>query len=90
MPSINPSERMEQLCPTQGDFGLIEWTDAQLWDAVDIIVTELLNECAWTQLLDAPITNEERMLWQDYRQTLRSIRDRYSDPRQIVYPTRPA
>lgn len=41
----------------------------------------------WTQLADAPITYEEKVLWTNYRQKLRDIPSQAGFPWKVVWPT---
>jgi hypothetical protein len=36
---------------------------------------KLLSECDWTQVPDAPLTEEKRAEWRTYRQALRDLPD---------------
>jgi hypothetical protein len=43
----------------------------------------LLN-CDWTQLPNAPLTEEKKIEWEVYRQKLRDLTDTISDPKPLV------
>jgi hypothetical protein len=45
----------------------------RLWDALRAKRNELLSECDWTQVADAPLTEEKRKAWKAYRQALRDL-----------------
>jgi len=47
-----------------------------------------LSESDWTQLSDSPLTQEKKIEWSTYRQELRDITDQ-SDPKNIIWPTKP-
>jgi len=47
---------------------------------------ELLSECDWTQLPDAPVDKEA---WAAYRQQLRDISEQPDFPYQVNWPTKP-
>ena len=50
----------------------------------------LLRESDWTQIQDySLITEEERVLWEQYRQLLRDLPETYPDPVDIIWPTAP-
>lgn len=49
----------------------------------------LLSESDWTQVTDNPLTDAQRQDWAAYRQDLRDITDSYTDPLNIVWPTKP-
>jgi len=46
----------------------------------------LLLECDWTQVGDAPLTNEKKEEWRTYRQALRDLPQSYSNPEEVVFP----
>lgn len=47
----------------------------------------LLKECDWTQLPDAPINKE---VWASYRQQLRNISTQQEFPFNVIWPTPPS
>lgn len=50
----------------------------------------LLRESDWTQISDySLISEEERVLWAEYRQELRDLPETYPDPFTIVWPSKP-
>lgn len=50
---------------------------------------QLLLESDWTQLVDSPISDEEKVLWQEYRQALRDITKQSNYPNYIEWPAKP-
>lgn len=58
------------------------------WRAIRGRRNDLLLKCDWTQLSDAPLTEEVKQSWIDYRQELRDI-TLQTDPFNIVWPTQP-
>lgn len=53
---------------------------------------KLLYQSDWTQLPDAPLTAEEKLLWNNYRQALRDIPNNITtekSPEDILWPTAP-
>jgi hypothetical protein len=58
------------------------------WDEIKAERNRLLQESDYTQLPDAPFTNEEIELWQTYRQALRDI-TLNKDPFNITWPITP-
>ncbi len=48
-----------------------------------------LRDCDWTQLDDAPLTDEQRAEWVAYRQDLRDLPATYSRVSEVVWPTPP-
>lgn len=49
---------------------------------------QLLRDSDWTQVLDAPITTEERQAWAFYRQQLRDLTSN-ADYNNITWPVNP-
>jgi len=49
----------------------------------------LLRDCDWTQLDDAPFTDEQQEAWERYRQELRDLPATYSRVSEVVWPTPP-
>ena len=48
-----------------------------------------LGNCDWTQLGDAPLTDEQKAEWVTYRQDLRDLPASYSRVSEVVWPTPP-
>ena len=48
-----------------------------------------LQASDWTQLLDSPLTAEEKTAWADYRQQLRDVTTQESFPWDVVWPAVP-
>ena len=49
----------------------------------------LLSECDWTQLVDTPLTAEQRQEWATYRQALRDLPSTTQDLANPTWPTKP-
>ena len=49
----------------------------------------LLAQSDWTQLTDAPLTDEERDVWVEYRQELRDLPEQEGFPDSIILPVFP-
>lgn len=71
-----------------------EWT----WDAelllgdVRKIRNAKLTATDWTQVSDAPLSEEQKLAWQEYRQALRNIMDSVdgiSSVNDVAWPTQP-
>lgn len=58
------------------------------WKAVRDDRNKRLFECDWTQLPDAPLTDEQKTAWQAYRQALRDVTQQ-TDPFNITWPVKP-
>lgn len=50
----------------------------------------LLRQSDFTQIPDAPFTEEQRAAWATYRQALRDLPETFSDPATVVWPVPPA
>lgn len=50
---------------------------------------EKLRDTDWTQLLDNPLSSEQRTLWANYRQALRDLPNDYSGEGAISWPIPP-
>ena len=48
-----------------------------------------LGNCDWTQLDDAPLTDEQQEAWERYRQDLRDLPQTYSRVSEVVWPNDP-
>ena len=61
------------------------------WTKVALIRTFLLMDSDWTQLGDAPLTAEQKTLWQTYRQKLRDIPQdqKNKSANTVVFPITP-
>ncbi|MBV5322628.1 MAG: phage tail assembly chaperone [Ilumatobacteraceae bacterium] len=61
----------------------------QRWESVKSQRNALLTSCDWTQLHDAPLADNERAAWQQYRQALRDLPQTYQSPDDVVFPEVP-
>lgn len=50
---------------------------------------ELLSSCDWTQIPDSPLSDEDKTVWQTYRQELRDITGQSGFPTDVTWPTEP-
>jgi hypothetical protein len=48
-----------------------------------------ISECDWTQLPDAPLTEDQREAWAAYRQALRDVPQQGGAPYAVVWPVPP-
>jgi len=50
----------------------------------------LLRESDWTQIGDySLVSEEERVLWAEYREELRDLPETYPDSDDIIWPSKP-
>jgi hypothetical protein len=57
------------------------------WNAVRAQRNALLSQSDWTQASDVPQATKDK--WAVYRQALRNIPQTFSDPKDVVWPTKP-
>lgn len=50
---------------------------------------KLLADTDWTQLVDAPLTQEQSFQWQTYRQALRDLSLQAGFPWEVTWPSEP-
>jgi hypothetical protein len=81
-----------------GEFGTIQeyippFSQEQLtemkWEALRQERDRLLYQTDWTQLPVNPLTAEQKVLWETYRQALRDLPDNTIDIDTVVWPTPP-
>jgi hypothetical protein len=68
----------------------IQLPDEVKWTSIRLHRNQLLKDCDWTQLPDAPLSLEEKQAWSDYRQALRNIPQDFATPDEVVFPETPA
>jgi hypothetical protein len=62
-------------------------TNEQRFEQIRLWRNAELSACDWTQLTDS---TADKAAWATYRQELRDLPAQNSDPKLIVFPTRPA
>lgn len=63
--------------------------DPITWDDIRQKRNMLLRASDWTQIPDSPLSDEDKAVWQTYRQALRDITENHSDPADVVWPEMP-
>lgn len=63
--------------------------DAALADSIRAGRDRLLAGCDWTQLADAPLSEDEREAWCAYRQELRDVPQQPGFPGAVAWPREP-
>lgn len=58
------------------------------WIGIRQIRNGLLMESDWTQLVDSPLSPEDKELWKIYRQSLRDITN-FENPDEVIWPEKP-
>jgi hypothetical protein len=69
--------------------GPYEPTDEDLAEAVRAERDRLLANTDWTQLTDAPMSDDEREAWAVYRQALRDVPQQGGFPDAVEWPETP-
>lgn len=59
------------------------------WDTIRAPRNYLLAQSDWTQLADAPLTQEQKTAWSAYRQALRDVPSHFNSPEEVVWPSAP-
>lgn len=71
-----------------GEAELIPYTlPAITWDQIRLQRDRLLTASDWVVLKDTNIQNEQA--WLDYRQALRDLPQTFSNPDEVIWPTKP-
>lgn len=63
--------------------------DPLTWDSIRAQRNFFLAQSDWTQLADAPLTQEQKNAWAAYRQALRDVPSSFSTPEEVVWPATP-
>ncbi len=64
-------------------------TERSKWTLIRQKRNRLLAECDWTQVPDAPLDEKRREAWQQYRQALREIPQRFERADDVAWPECP-
>jgi len=66
------------------------------WEELRVERNSKLQECDWTQIPDAPLSDTQKTEWQNYRLLLRNLPENIQDPKSLVldslhsdWPTQP-
>lgn len=59
------------------------------WESIRKKRNKMLQECDWTQVSDAPLTQQKKDEWVTYRQELRNIPESFANPSEVIWPTPP-
>jgi hypothetical protein len=54
------------------------------WKELRILRNLRLSESDWTQIIDVQLSDEQKLSWQSYRQTLRDLPENIIDPKPLV------
>lgn len=65
-------------------------TEKSKWVLIREKRNQLLAESDWTQMPDVPLDEKQREAWQQYRQALRDIPQRFKRADDVVWPKRPS
>ena len=67
----------------------LEASQVLAWQTLRITRNGQLSATDWTQMPDAPLSNEDKMVWQKYRQELRDITNGLQNPSLVEWPNGP-
>jgi hypothetical protein len=70
-----------------------EWDSEAMMLDIKAMRNNRLKACDWTQMPDAPLTEEQKSAWQAYRQELRDFPSTLTNPSsldELVWPVSPA
>ena len=59
------------------------------WNLICVYRNDLLAKSDWTQLPDAPLTEEQKADWATYRQTLRDLPENFDKADDVEFPEEP-
>lgn len=62
-------------------------SDDELAKEIRVKRNVLLSDSDWTQLQDSQLSDEQRQIWQNYRQLLRDIPQQINFPKQVTWPS---
>jgi hypothetical protein len=73
--------------------GMVWNSDDEIWVADWAAIRKkrntLLLASDHTQLVDSPVSSEQRTAWAEYRQELRNLPQNFSTPQTVVWPEKP-
>lgn len=90
---VSNGSRIMEMSPEEKaavDAAEAERATADKWTPIRQQRNIFLTACDWTQLPDAPLTEEQKAAWAAYRQALRDLPETTSDPDAVAWPARPA
>lgn len=61
----------------------------ELWSALRTERNRRLAATDWTALSDSPLSSDKKSAWATYRQHLRDLPDKVTDPTQVEWPSQP-
>lgn len=73
----------------QADIETAKQDPENQWAAIRIVRDRLLAECDWTQVLDAPFSEDESAAWKTYRQALRDLPQAFTTSEKVTWPEKP-
>lgn len=60
------------------------------WDSIRQKRNELLDRSDWALMTDSPLNQSQKQVWCLYRQTLRDIPQTFTNPEDVIWPTKPS
>ncbi|SHO57771.1 tail fiber assembly protein [Vibrio quintilis] len=64
-------------------------TDDQ-WHTIRVKRDALMAQCDWTQMPDVELNEAQKAAYTAYRQSLRDIPQKFSEPDTVIWPEKPA
>ncbi|EKF9218974.1 phage tail assembly chaperone [Vibrio cholerae] len=59
------------------------------WEQIRINRSVKLKETDWTQMPDAPLSDDQKVQFVNYRKLLRDLPQSYESPEDVVWPIKP-
>jgi len=60
-----------------------------MWGLLSGLLSLRIMDCDWTQTLDAPLSDEAKTAWREYRVALRDVPGSVVDVGAVVWPVKP-
>lgn len=85
--SANPSLNLPAWSEIEEEFETKK--EKEILEPIRNTRNKLLAECDWTQVPDAPLTEEQKQVWATYRQELRDLTEGFVDEKSVNWPVKP-
>ncbi|HFQ4959196.1 TPA: tail fiber assembly protein [Vibrio vulnificus] len=66
-----------------------EGLDLIAWSSIRTRRDQLINETDWTQISDAPLSDDKKAEFAVYRQKLRDLPQLHKEPDLVIWPKKP-
>lgn len=71
------------------DDGWVALPEQSKWELIEMAANSLCRNCDQTQLPDSGLSFTKQMEWRNYRDDLKSIRDDFDNPDDVIFPVPP-